>query len=163
MLENITKALDNGLYTGILLTDLSEMFDCLQHDLLIAKLNAYGCLSISLKKLWSYLTDKKDRTEINQSYSAWTGIMLGVPQGSILGPLIFNIYILMTSMFTKQFDVATYADDCTAEHKATVNEVITCLERDSICLLEWYQLLKIQSRQPPLAFECCGGKLGFKG
>ena len=125
---------------GLLLTDLSKAFDCLQHDLLIAKLYAYGCSTNSLKLLLSYLTGRKHTTKINQSYSTWTDIIFRVPQGSILGPLLFNIYINDLFMFTEEFDVANYADDCTAyENKFTINEVITSLERDSICLLEWYR------------------------
>ena len=140
MLEKLRKALDNGQFTGILLTDLSKAFDCLQHDLLIAKLDAYGISKKALKLLWSYLTGRKHRTKINQSFSAWAEILFGVPQGSILGPLLFIIYINDLFMFTEDFDVANYADDCSAyEYKKTLSEVITCLERDAACLLEWYQ------------------------
>ena len=93
MLERWEKALDNGKIAGALLTNLSKAFDCLNHELLIAKLEAYGFDSKSLTYILSYLQDKKQRTKMNASFSSWSSIKPGVPQGSILDPLLFNIYI----------------------------------------------------------------------
>ena len=78
---------------GALLTDLSKAFDCLNHDFLIAKLNAYGFSLPALRLIHDYLSNRKQRTRINNSYSTWMEIVFGVPQGSILGPLLFNIFL----------------------------------------------------------------------
>ena len=78
MLEKWRKCLDNKGNAGVLLTDLSKAFDCLDHDLLIAKLNAYGFDLNSLKLIYSYLTDRFQRVRVNSSYSSWSEIIYGV-------------------------------------------------------------------------------------
>ena len=73
--------------------DLSKAFDTLNHDLLIAKLHDYGFNRNALILIKSYLTNRWQRTKINNSYSSWIELLRGVPQRSILGPLLFNIYL----------------------------------------------------------------------
>ena len=90
LIENIRKILDKKGFAGIVLTDLSKAFDCIDHDLLIAKLQAYGFSIDSLKFIHSYLSDRIQRVKINSSFSKWHKIEFGVPQGSILGPLSDN-------------------------------------------------------------------------
>ena len=92
MLEKFRKCLDDGGAYAALLTDLSKAFDCLPHDLLIAKLQAYGFDTSSLKLIHSYLTNRYQRVKVNNSFSEYHLIKYGVPQGSILGPILFNIF-----------------------------------------------------------------------
>ena len=113
VLEKWKSAVDNKRNFGALLTDLSKVFDCLPHDLLLAKLNAYGFSLPALRLVQSYLSNRKQRTKINSEFSSWEEILFGVPQGSILGPLSFNIFLCDLFFLMNDVEFASYADDST--------------------------------------------------
>ena len=70
-----------------------KAFDTIDYDLLFTKLHGYGFDKQALSVIKSYLKDRWQRTKINTPYSSWAQLLLGVPEGSVLGPLLFNIYI----------------------------------------------------------------------
>ena len=82
--------MDNGLLNGVIFLDLQKAFDTVDHTILIHKLKAPGVSGVSLAWFQSYLTSRSQRTVIGQAKSS---IRRGVPQGSILGPLLFSIYV----------------------------------------------------------------------
>ena len=92
-IEKWKQMLDKQGYAGAIIMDLSKAFDTINHELLLAKLHAYGFDKEALRLIRSYLTERWQRIKINKSFSTWTELLNGVPQGSVLGPLLFNIYI----------------------------------------------------------------------
>ena len=92
LIEEWKKHLDNNYFVGVLM-DLYEAFDCIPHNLLIAKSAAYGFDKNSLKYLYSYLKNRQQCVRINNVCGEFKEIISGVPQGSIVSPIPFNIFL----------------------------------------------------------------------
>ena len=162
MLEKWKQCIDKGGSSGALLTDLSKAFDCLSHDLLIAKLKAYGFSYEALELIYCYLSTRSQRVRINSHYSAWSEIISGVPHGSILGPLRFNVYLSNLFMFIGDSSNANYADDTTPYALGKdLNSVISKLEDDSLRLFDWLRnnILKANPNKSHLLLNSCDTSL----
>ena len=83
----------DSLIIDQLLTDLSKVFECLFHKLLLVKLNTYWFSIAVLRLIQNHLSNRKQRTKMNSDFSSWEEFLLGVPQESILGTLLFNIFL----------------------------------------------------------------------
>ena len=118
--------MNNGNAFGVLLTDISKVIDSLPHDLTIAKLNSYDFNLTALNLIYNYLTKRKQRTKTNHSHSSWEDIIFGVPQDSILGQILFNIFSSDFFLIVSDIDVVNYADDDTIykEHE-NIDDLIT--------------------------------------
>ena len=109
MLETWKRSVDKGKVFGALLTDLSKAFDCLDHELLTAELKAYDFNLPALRFINDYLSNRKQRTKIENTYSTWLDIIFGVPQGSILGPLLFNVFLADLFFTVNEIDIPSYS------------------------------------------------------
>ena len=132
LIENWKRVLDKNGFGGAVLMDLSKAFDTIKHDLLVAKLYAYGFSKESLKLLHSYLSNRWHRTKINKQFSSWQELIQSVPQGSVLGLLLFNIYLNDLFYIAESTNVCNFADDTTFYAcNGDVNPLINRLEHDS--------------------------------
>ena len=107
---------------------------------LIAELHAYGFSNKSLKFIKTYLTNRWQRTKLNTGFSIWTEILLGVPRGSVLGPLFFNIYINDLFSLAQNIKVCTYAEDtkfCACD--SDLHNISLRLEHDYVLAIEWFE------------------------
>ena len=140
---------------GALLTGLSKASDCLSHDLLMAKLNAYGFNIAALRLVRNYLSNRKQRTKINSDFSSWEEILFGVPQGSILGPLLFKIFLWDLFFIMNETDFASYADDNTPYVVGNnVEDVIIKLQNASLTLFQWFYDNQMKANPDKCHFIC---------
>jgi hypothetical protein len=157
LLEDWKVALDKNV--AAILMDLSKAFDCLPHDILLCKLSAYGLSPNSVKLLQNYLTGRKQQIKLQGVLSSWADIQKGVSQGSIIGPLLFNIFINDIFYFIEHGTLYNYADDNTLSYvDDNFERLILILEKESSVLIEWFKINCMQVNPDKIQAIAVGNK-----
>ena len=132
LIDRWRLCLDKQGFAGALLMDLLKAFDTINHELLIAKLHAYGFSIEALEVLLSYLQERWKKARINTTFSSWTQLLQGIPQGSVFGPMLFNIYINDLFFALSEIDICNFADDTTpCVYDSNLKSVLEKLEHRS--------------------------------
>ena len=158
MLEEWKRALDKGEYISALFMDFSKAFDTINHDLLIAKLKAYGFSKEALTLMKSYLKNRKQKVLINNKFSSERDVIAGVPQGSIDGPLLFNLFINDLTFFIEQCTLSNYVDDNNLSISGEDKELINSMLSSDFMIVEDWFFENDMILNPEICYFMCIGK-----
>ena len=147
LVEDWKYALDRCEHVGAILMDLSKAFDCLPHRLLFSKLHAYGVSLDACSLIRNYLQGRRQRVKINCTRSEWLPLSKGVPQGSVLGPLLFNVFINDIFYFLEnKCMLYNYADDNSISYSHTdMNNLQLRLEQCAAIAVDWFTINEMEA------------------
>ncbi len=132
--------------------DLSKAFDTMHHDILVAKLYAYGMSHETVTLLASYLRNRKQRVKVGNCKSYLEPLSKGVPQGSIMGPILFNLFLYDIVLFIKTSSLTNYANDNTLiDFAKTSQKVISHICKEGEICLDWFSRNGMQAN--PTKFQ----------
>ena len=141
--ENILNNIENKKHTVSIFLDLSKGFDCVNHKILLKKMHHYGIRGIALKFFESYLTNRRQQTFVNGVLSDPMIILCGVPQGSVLGPLLFLLYTNDLENASK-FLINLFADDtCLSMSHTNLNTLKRQCNMEAALVDEWFRANKL--------------------
>ena len=144
VLEEWRQHLNNNKVVGGVFMDLSKAFDCVPHDLLIAKLATYSVDENLLMHIYSYLSYRKQCVRINNVHSRFQNVISAVPQGSIVGPTLFNCFFNDLFYFIDKASVYDFADDNSlSAFESNIKNLKLILESESEKAISWFQSNKM--------------------
>ena len=150
-LENLKSLLDKGGFVAAVFLDLKRAFDTINHDLLIAKLTHFNFSNSALCWMKSYLSDRKQAVQIGDSLSSYLTCSAGVQQGSILGPVLFSLYVNNLPDVCRNIKVQLYADDTVLYcHASSIKEAAAVLSGAMVPVSHWLQncCLHLNTKKP---------------
>ena len=157
MLEKWKNTLDKDGFVCAIFMDLSKAFGTMKNDLLIPKLGAYGFQKDATSFMKSYLTKRRRGVRVNSNFSTWERIISGVPHSSILGPLLFNIFLNDLLLFVENSDLSNYADDNTlCSCGNNLEEVKQTLRGDFQTVTKWFYENYMVLNSGKCHFMCLG-------
>ena len=139
VLTRLIESLFEKMFVVVVLTDLSKAFDSILHDLLIEKIHSYGFSKNSIV-FYSYFKRRKQNVKINNTHSIFQILLSGLPQGSIIGQILFNIFINDLLPWILNSELPNFVDDksvCTEEN--TIEELISTLEKEIQAVIDWFK------------------------
>ena len=156
--DEMLSNMDKGLVNGIVFIDLKKVFDTVDHVILLGKLKSLGLSNNNLEWFHSYLSSRYQKTVIGQAFSTSRKVSIGVPQGSILGPLLFAIYINDLPKVLQNTKVTLFADDtalyCSSQ---SARDLQTMLNQDLDRLAQWLYEHKLTLNVSKSKFMLIGG------
>ena len=136
--NKVLTSFDQGMLTGMILIDLQKAFDTIDHEILLQKMNYLGFSDPTIKWFESYLSNRIFKVNVGDEYSGPGDLSCGVPQGSILGPLLFLLYVNDMPQ-SVSCDLLLYADDsCLVFTGKDIDKIETQLNKDFISICDWF-------------------------
>jgi hypothetical protein len=159
LVEELTNALDDNKFTIGVFIDLRKAFDTIDHELLIKKMEYFGIRGVVNNWLSSYLSNRKQYVQINNSSSNLLDMVCGVPQGSVLGPILFIMYINDICNVSSILKMILFADDTNLFKSGyNINSLCTEMSQELSKLNTWFSVNKLSLNVSKTNFILFAGK-----
>ena len=136
-MEKWSKSMDDGKEIDVIYTDFSKAFDVVSHRKLLHKIHKIGIGGYVGKWIENFLTDRFQRVRVEESVSNWTGVLSGVPQGSVLGPVLFLIFINDLPEAVPAQDIKLFADDAKLDKLIESDDDASMLQESLDKMIDW--------------------------